>query len=175
MAFVAVVAVVARFARAPVAAELIFVALAAADAWLTAVGAFASFNRNDTIGHLLLPAAIAPLLLHFALRLRMLRSPAQPDGPHWFLAMVAVASFTIALCMTWELVEWLSDSALGTNMSLGYTDTLRDLAAGWVGGLVGSAIAIRLAIGHVSAKARRRRRLASTLEPAVSRNSTGEM
>ncbi len=123
MGLMAATALAARAIRAPAWADLLFAALLAADAWLTMLGAFSDFNRNDVAGHLLLSAAVTPLLFHL-----LGRRP------------IAAAAATIALGAAWEVVEAASDHLLGTNMSLSAADTLGDLAADAIGASVAAAL-----------------------------------
>ena len=48
----------------------------------------------------------------------------------------------MALVVGWEVAEWLSDSLLLTNMSLGTADTTHDLMSGFAGATVGAAITV---------------------------------
>ena len=50
---------------------------------------------------------------------------------------------TAITAVVWEFLEFSSDSALGTKMNLGVSDTLSDLLFGLLGGVVMAAIAIR--------------------------------
>lgn len=134
LGLIAVTACAVRFAGAPPRIELVFVVGAALDGWLTTLGAFDSFNRGDHIGHLVLPAAVTPVLFQ-ALR----RAGAVAPGIGRLPAAVVAASGTIALGTVWELVERGADVLLGTRMSLGYTDTLGDLLADSVGAAIGAA------------------------------------
>jgi Predicted membrane protein (DUF2238) len=147
MTLVAVAAVVLRWARAPAGVDLLFVALLAVDAWLTSLGAFQDFNRNDHVGHFLLPAAVAPVLFHLAVRAGVARD----DAPAWRAGALA-AALTIALGTLWEVVEWASDEVLGTEMSLGYADTLGDLLAD-AGGAVAGGLLLALTRRRVRERA----------------------
>jgi hypothetical protein len=140
MGLMAVTALAVRAVRAPAWSDLLFVALLTADAWLTMLGAFSDFNRNDTAGHLLLCAAVTPLLFHLLRR-----------GP------LAAAAGTVAVGAAWEVVEAASDALIGTNMSLGAADTLGDLAADALGaGLAAALLASSVGYSTVTVFARLR-------------------
>src|SRR4051812_40988508 len=130
MGLMAATAVAARAVRAPAWSDLLFVTLLTADAWLTMLGAFSDFDRNDVVGHLLLSAAVTPLLFHLMRR-----------GP------LVAALATVALGAAWEVVEAASDRLIGTNMSLGAADTLGDLAADALGASVAAGL-LALSFGY---------------------------
>lgn len=129
MALIATTACVLRLARAPAPLDLAFVAALAADAWATSLGAFASFNRSDHVGHLVLSALATALLFHLARRVTT-RAPG--------LAAIAAAGLTLGIA--WELVEAAADATIGTNMSLSAGDTLGDLAADAAGALASAGL-----------------------------------
>lgn len=138
MAAIAATALVLRIAPAPPAAHLVFVALLSADAWLTTTGLMARIDRDDTAGHLLLTAAVTPLVFHLGVRAGVLAAP-RPGRAAALAAGAGALALTLALGVGWELFEGASDALLGTDMALGYADTLGDLAADVGGGLLGAA------------------------------------
>lgn len=138
LALIGIGALLLRAARAPAALDLAFVVLLSADAWATALGAFAHDNRQDRPGHVVLTALATPVLFHLARRAGVL--PARPvagAAPRVAFAL-AVAGLGLALGTVWELVEYGADAVLGTDMSLGYGDTMGDLVAD-AAGAVGAA------------------------------------
>jgi hypothetical protein len=138
LGLVAVTALAVRLAQARPGVDLAFVALAGADAALNAAGAFTTFNRSDMAGHFILPALVAPILWAAVERAGVTVAP----GRRW-PAVVVAAACTIALGATWELVEWASDALFATNLSLGYRDTLQDIATDIAGAFVGAALLVR--------------------------------
>ena len=52
---------------------------------------------------------------------------------------------TAITAVTWEFLEYISDSTLGTKMSLGVSDTVSDLFFGLLGGVVFAALSARSA------------------------------
>jgi len=125
LALIGIGALLLRAARPPAALELTFVALLSADAWATALGAFAHDNRQDRPGHLVLTALATPVLFHLARRAGVL--PARP---------VAGAASRVAFALA---VAGLG-LALGTDMSLGYGDTMGDLVADAAGAACAAAL-----------------------------------
>lgn len=140
LALVGTAALLLRAARPPAGLELAFVGLLAVDAWAAALGAFSEVNRQDRPGHLVLCALVTPVLFHLARRAGVLPGvpPAGAGGRLGFL--LVVAALGLALGAAWELVEYGSDAALGTDMSLGYEDTVGDLVADAAGASLGAAL-----------------------------------
>jgi hypothetical protein len=135
--FISVTAIAARLARAPAAVESAFVTLLAVDAWLTSSGLMARIDRHDTAGHLILTTAVTPVL---AATIGRFWPPARRSIRRTG-ALAGLAA--VGLAVGWELLEWCSDTLLGTNMSLSPTDTMYDLISGVIGAGAGAVIAAR--------------------------------
>ena len=114
----------------------------AVDVWLTATGVMARLDREDTVGHLVLPAAVTPLLFHLAVRAGIL-APPRTTRAGLAAAALAAAAMTVRAGTAYELVEAGCDAAFGTNMSLGYHDTILDLTADVCGAVLGGAVLAR--------------------------------
>jgi hypothetical protein len=127
---------------APTVAHLVFLVPFAIDVWLTASGAMARLDREDTVGHVILPAAVTPLLFHLAVRAGVL-APPRTTRAGLAAAALGAAALTIALGAVYELVEAGCDAAFGTNMSLGYHDTILDLTADACGAVLGGLLLAR--------------------------------
>jgi len=153
---VALVAIAARFSSAPPGIQLAFVAPLAADSWLTTLGAFEHFNHSDHVGHLILAAAVTPVVFHALRRVGLVAPGAERRRVTPAALAVVSGAITIALGALWELYEWQSDQILGTHMSLSYSDTLGDLAGDAGGALIG-AIGIFAALAWSRAPRRDRR------------------
>jgi hypothetical protein len=142
LGLVAVTAVAVRFVRAPAAAELCFVVLAGIDAALNAAGAFDTFNRQDTFGHFVLPAAIVPIVWT-----ALQRAGVRIEQPQALIATAAahvlVVSVIVALGSVWELVEWACDLVFPTDLSPGYADTIHDIGFDTAGAIVGALLWVR--------------------------------
>lgn len=134
LTLISLTAIATRRARASAGAEIAFVGLLAVDAWLTCFGLMAHIDQQDRAGHFLLTIAITPILAA-AIAQRAPRSVRSTAG----LAGLAGLA-TITLVVGWEVAEWLSDSLLLTNMSLGAADTAHDLMSGLAGATAGAAV-----------------------------------
>ena len=108
---VLVPSVVARWARVNPILDLVFALALGAQA----VGR--PFEGGDTLPHLVLPLLSGPVLYVALVRLGIV--PRRP-GVTTFVGVLALGA-------AWELVEWLADTALGTDYSQGYADTASDL------------------------------------------------
>ena len=142
LAIMTVTVLVLRRAPAPAAAHLVFLVPLAIDVWLTATGAMARLDREDTVGHVILPAAVTPLLFHLAVHAGVL-APPRATRAGLVAAGVGAAALTVALGSAYELVEAACDAVVGTNMSLGYHDTILDLTADACGAALGGLLVAR--------------------------------
>jgi hypothetical protein len=84
---------------------------------------------DDTVSHLALPLLSGPALYVALVRLGALDPPAPMAPRRLFIgAGLVTATAVLALGATWEVVEWAADSSHGTDYSMGYHDTLVNLA-----------------------------------------------
>ena len=130
-----------RLLRPAPAIDALFVVLLTLDSLLVISGAMDELDRQDTFGHLVLSAAIAPIVLTAGERTGLL----DRLGVRAPVALAALLVGTIlALGVVWELVEWLADYTVGSDMSLGRADTVHDLLWDAVGATLGSILAVTL-------------------------------
>lgn len=130
-----------RPVRVAPAADALFVVLLSVDSVLVATGVMERIDPQDTFGHLVLSAAIAPIVLAAGDSVGALNRLAA-RGPLALTAVLAGAIF--GLGAGWELFELLADSLVGSNMSLGRADTVHDLVCDAVGATFGSTLAVAL-------------------------------
>ena len=125
--------------RAAPAMDALFVVLLTVDSLLVTTGAMERIDRQDTFGHLVLSAAIAPIVLTAGESTGRLNRLAI-RGP---VALTAALVATILLLgVVWEAFELLADSVIGSNMSLGRADTIHDLVCDAVGATIGSVLTV---------------------------------
>ncbi|HYH52509.1 MAG TPA: hypothetical protein VD761_00095 [Solirubrobacterales bacterium] len=113
-------------------------------AWtLQALGQVAGFWGTlswwDTLVHAALPAVLAPTALILLTRLRALPDPFTGDEePGTWLAIVLM-TFMVAgsFGALYEIYEWFMDSNFGTHYQPSNSDTMTDITANAVGGVVG--------------------------------------
>ncbi len=125
--------------RAAPAMDALFVVLLTVDSLLVTTGAMERIDRQDTFGHLVLSAAIAPIVLAAGESTGRLNRLAV-RGP---VALTAALVATILLLgVVWEAFELLADSVIGSDMSLGRADTIHDLVCDAVGATIGSILTV---------------------------------
>jgi len=121
--------------------QVLFLAPLAAATWAAGFGVVEDSATFSAAAHTLLPAAVTPLLFLAVARSGAIEN--RPSGALQRAGLFCVAvGLTSAVAVGWELVEWSSDSLLGTNMSPGHEDLLRDLAADLLGAGIGAAITV---------------------------------
>jgi hypothetical protein len=122
-------AVLGRVVHIHPAFDLLFSFALAVEATASGLGAYDSVSWGDTLPHLVLPVLSAAA-----------QPSAAPTARFRLGAAVVSAASVLALGALWELVEWATDSAFGTNYSEGYRDTLVDLLADAVAAIGGGVL-----------------------------------
>ncbi len=113
-------------------------------AWtLQALGQVAGFWGTvswwDTLVHAALPAVLAPTALVLLTRLRALPDPLAEDGRSrtWLAVVLMVFMIAASFGCLYEIYEWFMDSNLGTHYQPSNSDTMTDITANLVGGVLG--------------------------------------
>jgi len=108
-------------------------------AWGTALSLYGRYEFYDTIVHGVAPLFYAPVLFVCLVRLGVLTDPQETTTPRQYLGvLVSTLAIGMAVSAGWEVIEWLSDSLVGTAFVEDANDTGRDLLAGTIGSLVGA-------------------------------------
>ncbi|HET7649001.1 MAG TPA: DUF308 domain-containing protein [Gaiellaceae bacterium] len=132
-------------------------------AWGTALSLYGEHHFYDDIVHSLSPFLYAPVLYLALVRLGVLADPEQTTATY---NRVGVFVTTLALGMAvgagYEVIEWLSDTLLGTHLVESVDDTGSDLLEDTFGSLAGATLVTVWSIRHWST---RRRALAVALPP----------
>jgi uncharacterized membrane protein HdeD (DUF308 family) len=109
-------------------------------AWGTALSLYGRFHFYDTIVHGTTPVFYAPVLYVCLVRLGVLTDPEQARSRMQRSGVfVSTLAIGMAVGAGYEVIEWLSDSLLGTAFVENADDTGRDLLADTLGSLVGAA------------------------------------
>jgi hypothetical protein len=132
-------ALLIRGTRAPLWLDMTLTSLLGIHFIAVAEGLLDAWPAEDNVAHVVLPFLTAPVVYAALLRLGTLSEPLHRVPPQAAGGMLAaVGACVLGLGALWELFEWTADGVLGTNMSLGYEDTLTDLLADAAGALLGA-------------------------------------
>jgi hypothetical protein len=107
--------------------------------WGNALHLFSRFWWYDNTVHITLPMALAPILYIAFSRLDVVPDPA--ERVFSTSEVVGMALITACLGITaasfYEIYEWVVDHWFGQNLFIGETDTITDLADGFLGAALG--------------------------------------
>jgi uncharacterized membrane protein HdeD (DUF308 family)/uncharacterized membrane protein YjdF len=136
-----VLLLVARIVNLPRRLDLGVIVAMTLIAWGTALSLYGQFDFYDTVVHGTTPAFYAPVLYVCLVRLGVLTDPGNTTSA---LQHAGVFISTLAIGMAvgagYEVIEWGSDSLLGTKLVESADDTGRDLLADTLGSLVGATL-----------------------------------
>ena len=110
--------------------------------WGNALHLFSHYWWYDNLVHITLPASLAPILYVGFSRLDIVPDPAERVGS----ATEVIGMSLIAGCLGvtaaagYEIYEWVVDNWFGQHLFIGETDTITDLADGFLGGAIGGAL-----------------------------------
>lgn len=110
-------------------------------AWGTALGLYGDYYFYDNVVHAVAPAFYAPVLYLVLVRLEVLVDPARTSiARHHVGVFVSTLALGMAVGAGYEVIEWLSDSLLGTHLVKSIDDTGSDLLEGTLGSLAGATL-----------------------------------
>lgn len=122
--------------------------------WGNALHLFSEFWWYDNTVHITLPASLAPILYIGFSRLDIVPDPAQRTrGNVEVVGMALVAAcFGVTAASGYEIYEWVVDHWFGQNLFIGETDTITDLADGFLGAALGGALLAIWALARYTSK-----------------------
>lgn len=110
-------------------------------AWGTALGLYGDYFFYDNVVHGVAPAFYAPVLYLVLVRLQVLVDPARTSiARHHVGVFVSTLALGMAVGAGYEVIEWLSDSLLGTHFVKSIDDTGSDLLEDTLGSLAGATL-----------------------------------
>jgi hypothetical protein len=132
-----------RLVNLPRAYDFAFMVAVILQAWGEALGAYDAFPWFDNVAHFTLPFFLAPTVYVALARADVVPDPKDGTEPRHYAGIFVVAfALGVALGGLWEIWEWVSDHALGSNLQLGLDDTIGDLVADTAGALCGAALLV---------------------------------
>jgi hypothetical protein len=142
LAVTAAAVVAVRFLDLPRAFDLAFILAMALTGWGEALRLYDRFGYYDVFVHSLVPLFGAPCVYIALARLDTLPDPAEALGSTRHLAGIFVVTLALGLAIgaVWEILEWTLDQTLGSNLSLGESDTIGDLVADGAGAFCGGLL-----------------------------------
>jgi hypothetical protein len=110
--------------------------------WGNALHLFSDFWWYDNLVHITLPASLAPILYIGFSRLDVVPDPAERvASKSEVLGMALIAGcLGVTAAAGYEIYEWQVDHWFGQHLFIGETDTITDLADGFLGGAIGGAL-----------------------------------
>ena len=140
----AVAVLVARLVNLPRVYDLAFVVALLFTGWGEALGLYDRYPWYDRVVHFWVPLLSAPVAYIALARVEVLPDPRAPVHGLRRYTGIALVTFSLGVAVggLWEIVEWTSDLALGSDLSEDNDDTVGDLIADSLGSLVGAALLV---------------------------------
>ena len=118
--------------------------------WGNALHLFSEFWWYDNLVHITLPMSLAPILYIGFARLDVVPEPAERAGHK--SELLGMALITLCLGVTaasfYEIYEWAVDNWFAQHLFIGETDTITDLADGFLGAGIGGLFLAAWAVGR---------------------------
>jgi hypothetical protein len=101
------------------------------------------FVHFDTVVHFVVPLLGAPIVYIALARADVLSDPKDHAQRHQLVGLFVVTlALGLALGAAWEILEWISDHAFGSELQTGQEDTIGDLVADGAGALLGGGLLV---------------------------------
>jgi hypothetical protein len=123
----------------PRAVDWVFCAAMFFQGWGNALHLFEQFWWYDNVVHITLPMSLAPILYIGFSRLDVVPDPAERVGSNSELLGMALITgcLGVTAASSYEIYEWAVDHWFGQHLFIGETDTITDLADGFLGAALG--------------------------------------
>lgn len=145
--------VIARVVNLPRRFDLGLIAAMTLIAWGTALSLYGKYFVYDNIVHSLSPFFYAPVLYIALVRLGVLADPEQTRSPYHHVGVfVSTLALGMAVGAGYEVIEWLSDTLLGTHLVKSVDDTGSDLLEDTLGSVAGAAFVALWSVRHWSSR-----------------------
>jgi hypothetical protein len=150
-----------RFLGARAGFDLVLGIVVLAAAWSNVFDLYRTVPGWDLVVHVVCTGVLAALLYLALARLDVVPAP-RAEGTLGRTPLVILTALGLALGAIWELIEWLGKMFVTDEIFVTYTDTIGDLAADGVGGLLAGILVARVRLERSSSRSR---------EPAPERSS----
>jgi hypothetical protein len=137
------VLVAARLANLPRVYDLALIVALIFTQWGEALNVYDALDWYDRVVHVVVPMLSSQVLYLCLARIEVMPDPRGRTLPRHEAGMfVAVFALGLAVGALWEIFEYTSDAAFGSQLSEGNADTVGDLVADAVGSLAGGALMV---------------------------------
>lgn len=144
-----------RFLAARAGFDLVFSITVLIAAWSNVVDLYRTVPGWDLVLHVVCTGVLAAMLYLALARLDVVPAP-RAEGTRSRTPAVIVPALALALGALWEMVEWAGKTFVTDEIFVSYADTIGDLVAGGVGGLVAGAVVARIRLVRTPETSRRR-------------------
>jgi hypothetical protein len=158
-----------RAINVPRAVDWAFGAAMFFQGWGNALHLFSEFWWYDNLVHITLPMSLAPILYIGFARLDVVPDPSERVGSTSQLLGMALITGCLGVTAAsfYEIYEWVVDHWFGQNLFIGETDTVTDLADGFLGAGLGGLFLAAWALTRYTS-----RRLPHRFERALVQDAT---
>src|SRR6187200_1634169 len=138
----------------PRAVDWVFCAAMFFQGWGNALHLFEQFWWYDNVVHITLPMSLAPILYIGFARLDVVPDPSQRVGSNAQLLGMALITGCLGVTAAsfYEIYEWVVDNWFGQHLFIGETDTITDLADGFLGAGIGGLFLAAWAITRYTSR-----------------------
>jgi uncharacterized membrane protein YjdF len=134
---------VARAADLPRLYDLAFTVAMILTGWGEALGLYDAWKPYDNVVHFIVPMLCCQVAYIALARIEVLPDLRDEFSPR-HLAGIFTVTFALGVAIggVWEIFEWVSDEAFGSNLSMGNDDTVGDLVSDTLGSIAGGLLLV---------------------------------
>jgi hypothetical protein len=134
--------------------------------WGDALHLFSRYWWYDNVVHINLPCFLSVLVYIGLSRLEVVPDPAdEAQRPSWLFGMAFITlCIGVTMASFYEIYEWVVDNWFGAHLHIGETDTVTDLADGFLGATIGGALLAAWTVGGFPTRRLHRPRLPAALQ-----------
>jgi hypothetical protein len=134
---------VARAVELPRLYDLGFTVAMIFTGWGEALGLYDAWKPYDNVVHFIVPMLCCQVAYIALARIEVLPDLRDEFSPR-HLAGIFTVTFALGVAIggVWEIFEWVSDEAFGSNLSMGNDDTVGDLVSDTLGSIAGGLLLV---------------------------------